>query len=148
MTSTRFGGLAIFILVIVAVFLEVVAAKPSGLADPEGLGPGQAPYVIDGDTLRTPSGDRVRLVGIDAPEMPPRAGCDREIELAFAAKARLTELIKGAERIEYLARPGERDRDRYDRLLRDVRIDGVDAGHLLVSEGLAKVWRGQKSQSC
>ncbi len=105
-------------------------------------------YVVDGDTLRLPTGERVRLVGIDTAEMPPRAACDREVELALEAKARLQQLVRGAEEVVLRRPAGERDRDRYDRLLRDVLVDGRDAGAILVSEGLAQVWRGRKAQWC
>lgn len=105
-------------------------------------------YVVDGDTLRLPSGERVRLVGIDTAEMPPRAACDREVQLALAAKARLQQLVRGAEEVSLRRPAGERDRDRYDRLLRDVFVDGHDAGDILVSEGLAQVWRGRKARWC
>lgn len=148
MNLTRLGALSIVILIAAAVMVEVFGA--SGAAPP-GLGsPASRPdlFVIDGDTLRSAEGERIRLIGIDAPELPPRSRCEHEAGLALAAKVRLTELIDGATQIVTTARPGERDRDQYDRLLRDVRVDGVDVGDILVKEGLAKVWMGRKSVWC
>ncbi len=82
--------------------------------------------VIDGDTIDLGNGERVRLVGIDTPE---RGECGYE----KAADA-LSALVLGRQ-VE-LVRSDE-DRDRYDRLLRYVDVDGVDAGLELVRRGLA-----------
>lgn len=107
--------------------------------------PGRAIYVVDGDTIRLPGGERVRLAGIDAPEMPPRAQCEREEDLAFAAKARLLELIRTG---DVALHADGRDRDKYGRLLRRVEVGGQDVGWLLAQEGLAQVWQGSKAQWC
>jgi len=85
--------------------------------------------VIDGDTLILASGERVRLLGIDAPEL----GDPFYIE----ARARLTDLVEGKD-IEI-----ERDvsdRDQYDRLLRYVYITNTSVNDLLVREGLARAY--------
>lgn len=109
----------------------------------------QTLYITDGDTVRLASGERVRLAGIDAPELPPRAKCDREVRLALEAKARVLELARAADRVTLHLPAGEtRDADRYGRLLRDLHIDGVDAGEILVAEGLAQVWQGRKAEWC
>ncbi|GAA1803251.1 thermonuclease family protein [Nesterenkonia flava] len=82
--------------------------------------------VIDGDTLELADGERVRLLGIDSPE---RGECHFD-----TASARMSELVLGQS--VTLTRAGE-DRDRYDRLLRYVDVDGTDAGLTLIQEGLA-----------
>jgi endonuclease YncB( thermonuclease family) len=82
--------------------------------------------VIDGDTVDLGNGERVRLVGIDTPE---RGECGYE----KAADA-LSALVLGRQ-VE-LARSDE-DRDQYDRLLRYVDVDRIDAGLELVRRGLA-----------
>lgn len=102
-------------------------------------------YVIDGDTIRLPGGERVRLLGIDAPEMPPRAQCEREAELAYAAKARLLELVRAGDVALHV---DGRDRDKYGRQLRRVEVAGEDLGGQLVNEGLAQLWQGRKAQWC
>jgi endonuclease YncB( thermonuclease family) len=82
--------------------------------------------VIDGDTLDLANGERVRLVGIDTPEV---GECGYE-----KARDRLIALVEG-ERVT-LAESDE-DRDRYGRLLRYVDLGPLDAGLRLVKDGLA-----------
>jgi len=106
-------------------------------------------YVHDGDTVRLVTGERVRLAGIDTPELPPSAACDREVRLALEAKARLLELVREADQVTLHRPPGERrDADRYGRLLRDLQVDGRDVGDILIAEGLAQAWRGRKAEWC
>lgn len=87
--------------------------------------------VIDGDTVdvRGPDGteERVRVAGIDTPE---RGEC------GFGpATSAATDLLLGAQ-VELVA--GSRDdRDRYDRLVRYVEVDGTDVGLTLIEAGLA-----------
>lgn len=82
--------------------------------------------VIDGDTVELSTGERVRLLGIDAPE---RGECH-----FGTASERMTALVEG--RSVTLTRD-RRDTDRYDRLLRYIDIEGTDAGLTLIKEGLA-----------
>lgn len=88
--------------------------------------------VIDGDTLDVELSDgtvdRVRIIGINAPES----------DECFAAEATagLSDLVAG-ERVELVA--DRTDRDRYDRLLRYVVLAGEDIGARLVSDGLGVV---------
>lgn len=113
-----------------------------GIAEGQGV---QVAWVIDGDTFELSDGERVRILNIDTAEMPPRSQCRAERDLALAAKARLSELIRQGE--VTLVREG-RDRDRYDRRLRRVMVDGRDVGDLLIHEGLAQPWRGRKVDWC
>lgn len=82
--------------------------------------------VIDGDTVELANGDRVRLLGIDTPEV---GECH-----ANTATQRMRDLVEGRE--VALVRDG-RNADRYDRLLRYIDVDGTDAGLTLIQEGLA-----------
>jgi len=88
--------------------------------------------VIDGDTLDVELSDgtvdRVRIIGINAPES----------DECFAAEATagLSGLVAG-ERVELVA--DRTDRDRYDRLLRYVVLADEDIGARLVSDGLGVV---------
>ena len=107
--------------------------------------------VSDGDTIRLCSGERVRLIGIDAPE---RAGSERcsprsrarlagsrnprwcdhaKAEQSKAALERV--LATGAVRIE------RHGLDVYGRTLARVTMNGRDAGEWLVAKGLARPWR-------
>ncbi|WP_340584107.1 thermonuclease family protein [Brucella pseudintermedia] len=93
-------------------------------------------YVYDGDTIIIDR-QRMRLVGIDAPEFSePR--CDAERTTGYAARDRLRDLIARSVMIE-IADRGERDK--YSRPLVRLFVDGRDAGDLLMSEGLAVRWR-------
>jgi micrococcal nuclease len=114
--------------------------------DPSG--PGVVSWrVIDGDTADI-DGERVRISNLDAPEMPGRARCAREAELAVAAKAKLTTIlsVRGA-RIE-LIRDTIRPKDRYGRTLGRITVDGVDVAEPLTAAGVARPWRGRSSDWC
>lgn len=94
--------------------------------------------VIDGDTIvvRMPNTrpETVRLIGIDAPEtVHPKkpVGC-----YGPEASAHLKELLTGKDII--LERKPDEDRDKYHRLLRYVRFQGVDLDAQLIREGYAK----------
>ncbi|MFP4312645.1 MAG: thermonuclease family protein [Nitriliruptoraceae bacterium] len=99
---------------------------------------------MDGDTVRLQPGPgsgrvsepsvRVRLLNIDAPELP-RDGRPGEC-LAVEAAERLEELL-GVGEVVYVAADRE-DRDRYDRPLRAVwSADGVFVAEVLAAEGFA-----------
>lgn len=101
--------------------------------------------VVDGDTLiaRVDGADeRVRLLGVDAPESVTP---DRPVECygpeAAAAARRL--LPEGAA-IELASDPTQGERDRFGRLLAEVRRPGEDAtvNERLVAGGFAEVFRG------
>jgi micrococcal nuclease len=99
--------------------------------------------VVDGDTFWL-EGEKVRLADINAPETS-HPGCPREAELGHKAKLRLVALLNQG-RIELVS--GARDRDRYGRLLREVRRGGRSLGDTLIAEGLAEPWRGRRSDWC
>lgn len=111
-----------------------------------GGAPARIVRVIDGDTVVLADGEHVRILNIDTPEMPPRSRCATERDLALAAKARLSEIVRQGDNVT-LTRQG-RDRDQYDRQLRRIRVDGQDVGEMLVREGLAQPWRGYKAEWC
>ena len=82
--------------------------------------------VIDGDTLELASGQDVRLVGIDTPEVG-ECGYDQ-------ATANLSYLVLGK---QVRLTMSDENEDRYGRLLRYVNIGEVDAGLRLIKNGLA-----------
>jgi endonuclease YncB( thermonuclease family) len=91
--------------------------------------------VIDGDTIDVGSVGRVRLLGIDAPELG--RGFDTSAPFGQEARARLTSLL--LHRWVRLEQEGAR-LDVYDRhLAYVVREDGVFVNAVLVREGLARV---------
>jgi endonuclease YncB( thermonuclease family) len=97
--------------------------------------PLQACRALDGDTIRCGE-TRVRLLGIDAPEL--RARCEAERQLAEAATERLGALLEGGVRLSGTSE------DRYGRTLAVVRnAEGEDLGALLIREGLARPYHGR-----
>lgn len=97
--------------------------------------------VVDGDTLDVSiSGrtERVRLLGIDAPELP-HEGVPEE-PFAREATAFVRRLTRGR-RVTLSPEPGHEDRDSYGRLLRYVTLpDGRCLNVLLVCEGYARLF--------
>ena len=92
-------------------------------------------YVIDGDTIDVAMVGRVRLLGIDAPEMG--RGFDTAAPFGRQARDRLAMLV--LHRWVRLEREGSR-LDAYGRhLAYVVREDGVFVNAVLVSEGLARI---------
>lgn len=79
---------------------------------------------VDGDTIRA-GPDRIRLRGIDTPELSEPEG--------EAAKQRLAELLRTG-----IVRIVPRGRDVYDRLIADVFVDGQNVAEILRREGFAK----------
>ncbi|MGL4440750.1 MAG: thermonuclease family protein [Bosea sp. (in: a-proteobacteria)] len=106
--------------------------------------------VVDGDTVEARVHvwmgqevvTRIRLKDIDAPEVT--GACGPERERAIAARDRLAELVHGAGIVLADVRP-----DKYfGRVVaRVVMSDGQDAGAILLSEGLARPYRGGRRQS-
>lgn len=95
----------------------------------------QRAVVVDGDTIDV-NGERIRVMGLDAPEM--RARCPREARLARAATERMRKLTAGGVTLE------PHRRDRYRRLLAVVRDrQGRDVAHIMVREGHAREYHGR-----
>ena len=89
--------------------------------------------VTDGDTLRC-GDERVRLIGIDAPELPGHCHHNRKCADgdAAASTAALVQLVRG--RPVVLERHG---RDRYGRTLAFARVGRVDLSCAQLRAGLA-----------
>ncbi|WP_246812649.1 thermonuclease family protein [Ensifer sp. ENS01] len=99
--------------------------------------------VVDGDTFWF-RGQKIRIADIDTPELsPPR--CVREAELGEAAKYRLLVLLNAG---EFSLNSGLRDADRNGRKLRTVLRNGSSLGEIMISEGLARSWEGQRRSWC
>ena len=97
---------------------------------------GRVVAVVDGDTIdvQLPQGtERVRLIGIDTPEIGRRGARDE----CYAAEARaaLDELVYGRD-VELRDDPSQGDVDAYGRLLRQVMVDGEDAALTLLRAGV------------
>lgn len=90
--------------------------------------PAKVIRVIDGDTFVIETGERVRVLGINAPEM--------KTELGEPAKQHLLALIDG-KTVDLEPDHISKDRDVYGRLLRYVYLDGVDIDKKMVTDGWA-----------
>lgn len=97
--------------------------------------------VIDGDTIDMACHGigpfRARLAGFDTPETF-EPGCTAEARAGAAATDRLRTLVRQAATVE--AQIG--NRDRYDRRLVVLRLDGREVGQTLIAEGLAVPYSG------
>ena len=96
--------------------------------------------VVDGDTFWV-AGEKVRLQGIDAPEV--NGACAYERELAQEATRRLSEIL--SDDSFSLERSGK---DRYGRTLARVDTQKGEAGDIFVREGLARPWKGRRENWC
>lgn len=99
-------------------------------------------FVIDGDTVKLTGGERVRLLGIDAPEMRKgklgRTGPFPEPGAAEATAA-LKQMIEGK-----VVRVARRGRDKYNRTLARLYLEnGKDVGGELLKRKLAVPYRGR-----
>ncbi len=117
----------------------LATALATGVVASPRVETGKVVWVADGDTItvRLESGkEKVRLVGIDTPELDDHRIAWRE--LAYAARAYARKRVLG--RTVALERDGlTRDRDRYGRLLRYVVLDdGTDFNEEMIREGYAR----------
>lgn len=98
--------------------------------------------VIDGDTIVVME-ERVRVMGIDAPEADWRAQCDAERALAAHVKTQV-ELL--------LSQPFEMSRhglDKYKRTRGKITLPGgADLGSVLIAQRLAVPWAGKRHDWC
>lgn len=120
--------------------------KNSPINIPYGFEEALVTKVIDGDTIEIASGERVRFIGVDAPEMGFQSG--EYEEGATAATEFVRELIEG--RIVWLESDGNNE-DRFGRLRRYVWLEiPVDKNNpdeiraymlnaILLEQGLAEV---------
>ncbi|MDF2381773.1 thermonuclease family protein [Nostoc ellipsosporum NOK] len=129
----RWNGAAVRAKPVTAMIAPLLAALLLGAAPPNG--PARVAYVIDGDTFRLASGERIRLAGIDAPETRRgQAKCRREIAAGRAATATARTLLLG--RTVRFARLGRS----YNRTVARVTLDGRDVAGGLVRLGVARWW--------
>jgi micrococcal nuclease len=104
--------------------------------------------VVDGDTLKLSNGEKVRLIGIDTPELHSSNKLDRDAarskkdsSLIMGMGKKAADLTKGlvlgkSIRIEY----DVKKRDRYGRILAYIYLDdGTFVNAKLIEEGYAQV---------
>ena len=126
---------------IAAAILALLALVVLRIGDPGGETIAGAARAADGDTL-TLSGHRIRLIGIDAPEMAQACRRDGAAwTCGTAARARLAELLKRGV-VECRAS----GTDRYGRTLARCLSGEDDVGAVLVREGLAVAYGGYEHE--
>ena len=90
--------------------------------------PTKVTRIIDGDTFETETGEKVRLIGINAPEITDIFGEE--------AKTHLAQIIEG-QTVDLVADNTSNDRDRYNRLLRYVTFNEIDINKKMLLDGYA-----------
>jgi micrococcal nuclease len=93
--------------------------------------------IIDGDTFRLVTGETVRLIGIDAPELSQPGGVLSREYLAHLLLGKPITLEKGSE-----------DRDNYHRLLRFVYINNLCINEEMIRQGYAEAWYLPENPIC
>lgn len=143
---TRFRAYAGCLVAAVVVACGGIAEAPARLSAPREASPaplqkGRVVTVHDGDTItvRLSTGnEKVRLVGIDSPELDDQRPDYRAAGLAARDYAR--SVVEGIT-VTLEADTKQPDRDRYDRLLRYVILgDGTNLNEELVRKGYARVY--------
>lgn len=109
--------------------------------------------VVDGDTvvfeapfMPAPLKPQlsIRVLGVDTPEKAPRAQCEKEELAAIAASSFTKKLVAEAKQIQIELK----EHDKYGgRVLGDVFIDGKRLSQLLIENGHARPYYGQKKES-
>jgi endonuclease YncB( thermonuclease family) len=95
----------------------------------------ERPWVTDGDTLSCRNLPvRVRLLGIDAPELPGHCNPGRQCTPGdgFAARRVLIDLVRSGPVVIH-----PQGRDVYDRILARVTVNRVDLSCAMVARGAA-----------
>lgn len=117
------------------VFFSVSVLAETCSVSVQGLAAFQVASVVDGDTLRLSNGDKLRVIGINSPEIDHGSEGDSQ-PLATAAKLAVNAFLATQHTI-YI-RNGVESRDRYQRRLAHVyRADGSSLAQVLLSQGLA-----------
>ena len=120
--TMRVCALVLATLVVAAIFVQVVSHDARGGDRSRAV----VTRVVDGDTVQIDSGEHVRLIGVDTPEV---GVCGYG-----AATARLRRMVEGQTVV--LVNPDSvQDVDTYGRLLRYVDIEGTDAGLAQIRTG-------------
>lgn len=115
---------------------RILALILAVISTPATAAPNGTVRVIDADTIDV-GGTRVRLFGIDAPEMGQPCRADgREWDCGAWTRDAVRNRFEGT-----YARCQTRDMDRYGRVVAQCDVDGQDIGQLIVHSGLAWAFR-------
>jgi endonuclease YncB( thermonuclease family) len=143
---TFFGAVAVgvFSLTMVATSPAIHTYVGAAFAEaPNGADTCRFVSVHDGDTIQCGT-ERVRLLDIDAPELPGSPRCEGyraarswcDFDLGYKSRDALRAFLRqGPVGIK------RQDKDKYGRTLAVVEVNGQSAGQYLISQGLARPWR-------
>ena len=133
---------------VIAVFLFSISA--ASFANPYDY---KVTRIIDGDTVAFEANFlpaplkpelSIRVLGVDTPEKGHRAECPQEAQAALKASAFTKNAIKNAKKVQILIEK----HDKYGgRVLGDVIIDGKKLSELLIANGHARPYFGEKKES-
>ena len=137
---------------LVAVFLFFISA--ASFANPYDY---KVTRVIDGDTvafeakfLPAPLKPElsIRVLGVDTPEKGHRASCEKEATAAIAASKFTKDLLTNAYKTGQKVLVEIQKHDKYGgRVLGDVIINGQRLSELLIANGHARPYFGEKKES-
>jgi micrococcal nuclease len=91
-------------------------------------------HVVDGDTVELDDGNKVRLIGIDTPELHGGTDCGGAQASAYM------ERIASGRRVSVRTDPTQDTYDRYGRLLAYLDAGGTDLGEAVLRAGWARVY--------
>ena len=87
--------------------------------------------LIHGDTFVIEGGERVRMIGINAPELKDIYGVESKNHLKTLIESKYVNLIKG---------DGTDNKDYFKRLLRYVYVDSTDINLKMIEDGFASAY--------
>lgn len=131
---------------LIALLVASPAAAQDGPTEPAYLYRAEVTRVVDGDTIDVDidlgfytwlKSQRIRMVGIDAPETRGKERPD-----GLEAKAFLADLIEGKEIIirTYKGRDGGDEKGKWGRWLGRVYINGLDVNQHMIETGHAEAY--------
>ncbi|MBB1388745.1 thermonuclease family protein [Shewanella sp. SG44-6] len=120
-----------------------------------GGGGGEPAYIVDvvkiksvydGDTFRgyfdKNNQEPIRIKDVDTPEINGK--CESEISNAFAARDFLKSTLNSAASIQLV----DPSRDRFNRVLAKVLVDGNDLARIIINSGHGRAWTGRRESWC
>jgi len=133
-------GIGIIISIIIVVATAVIYKNSSNnISEPNAL-EADTIRVIDGDTIEINS-NKIRLFGIDAPEMgQPCSKNTSTHDCGAASKEYLEFIISGT-----IVKCDDRGKDRWNRIISICTTDGNDINRLMVRNGWAFAYREYSS---